>query len=205
MDQGKLCGKWRRVRPSGRKASSRSGPSSPRLHPDGAGHRVEFQHPVESVEIDRHHPVRLRWRVDAPDHGGAAAVGHHHMALRVRPSQGLFELLLVGRMGHRVRWIVEAAPQRRQQFQRMAAVGVQQPVLGIRVHPALQRRGHLEARRPNVNVGQVRHRRRARPPPPVRRAMRFAASWRSALLGSIRDEAPGPEAAFSHVFSHVAP
>ena len=37
------------------------------LHPGGAGHRVEFQHPVEAVEVDRHDGVGPFWRIHAPN------------------------------------------------------------------------------------------------------------------------------------------
>ena len=166
------------------------------LHPGGAGHRVDFQYPVEAVEVDRHDGVGPLWRIHAPNHGRAAAVGHHHMALLVRPGQGSFEFPFGGRMGYCVGRILKAATQRRQQLQRMAAVGVQQPLLRIRAHPALQGRGHLEARRSNVDVGQVRHRRRrhfdTRAPGDALRCLLPVGQTR--FIGG---EAPSPEAAFS--------
>jgi hypothetical protein len=125
-------------------------PQHPRLDPGGPARRIDLQHLVQVLEIQRDDPVQLP-RLDPTNHGSAATEGNHRHVVARTPVEHVDHVLLGARPGHGVRQRPDVAGEVAGDVAVGLAAGVREPVDGI---------GRADvARRLEAGIGQVQRQR----------------------------------------------
>ena len=132
-------------------------PGGASLDPRGAGDLVDFEHPVERLEVDRDDALEapVDDRLDAADDARPAAERDHGGAGAERPLEHRLDVGLVTRAGDDVRRVGEVAAERADDVAIRAPVAVQRPLVVVGVADPGEGGGDLEPRR-----RQTRQRRR---------------------------------------------
>jgi hypothetical protein len=156
---------------------------------------IDFEHAVETAEIDRHGTLKgVGGRhLDTADHARSAAVRNRREARRRAPVEDGRDLLLVGRKRHDIGWIGEVAREPAHHVAKRLPVGVSGAVGGRGRAEPRQRRRRRDARRPERDVVEPRRRPdlRDRDPEPRREQHRDPSLLLGVRTGVL--EAPAPE------------
>ena len=131
-----------------------------RLNSRRARYVVDFEHLVQTIEIDRHRGVARLRHIDAPHDRCAAARWNDDVTVAIAPRERCFEFRFRARMCDGIGRRRKITAQCLQQFERMPAVRVHDALVFIRGDPRLQLARNLDARRAQLDVGKRRDRRR---------------------------------------------
>src|SRR5262249_53316853 len=133
---------------------------SPSLDAGRLRGRIDLQHPVEVLQIDRDRcrVVRAGRRLDSSDDAGASSEGHCRRSRGAAPVQYVGDLLFGARERDRIWRIREVAAEDSDAVGKRAAIAVRQPLVVISGADALERCRYADSRPVQRDVCSVRRR-----------------------------------------------